>query len=151
MQGSIRMGMLAAALVMAVVPSAMAGSTGGGMHGQGMSMQSGAWMEQATVDGYTVRFHVMRAVQDNPMGGPYHLMVKVEKGQAPVKLLAVNSKVVHPNGASESKMMMKMGPWWMAAYDLAHPGEHRLMVLFKTKDGTKHFVGVSYENPASQG
>jgi len=53
--------------------------------------------------------------------------------------------VVHPNGKAESKMMMKMGDWYMAGYDLGHAGRHQVMVLFKTADGKKHFGGTFYD------
>ena len=41
-------------------------------------------------------------------------------------------------------MMMKMGDWYMAGYNLGHAGNHQVMVLFKTSDGKKHFGGVLY-------
>lgn len=41
-------------------------------------------------------------------------------------------------------MLMKMGDWHMAGYDLNAPGKYQLMVLFKTSDGQKHFGGVHY-------
>ena len=43
-----------------------------------------------------------------------------------------------------NQMMMKMGDWYMAGYDLGHNGQHQLMALFKTADGVKHFGGVYY-------
>ncbi len=77
-------------------------------------------------------------------GGTHNLMVKVERDGKVLTDIAVKSKVKHPNGQTESKMMMKMGDGYMAAYDLGHKGLHELMVLFKTADGAKHFIGVSY-------
>ncbi len=110
----------------------------GGM--DGMANMPGMFLRKTMVDGYQVSFHVMK-----PKGGDmHHFMVKVEKDGKAVPLVAVNSKVTHPDGQSESKMMKKMGDWWMAAYDLGHAGEHKLMVLFKTDDGDKHFGGVRF-------
>jgi len=77
-------------------------------------------------------------------GGTHNLMVKVEKDSKVLTNILVNSKVTHPNKESESKMMMKMGDWYMAGYDLEHKGPHQVMVLFKTQDGKKHFGGVTY-------
>jgi len=59
--------------------------------------------------------------------------------------LLVNSKVSHPIKESESKMMVRMGDWYMAGYDLGHPGVHQIMVLFKTSDGKKHFGGITFQ------
>jgi len=115
------------------------------MHDKGMMNMPGMFMKKKMVDGYQVSFHVMKAKGADA----HHFMVKVEKDGKVVPLAAVNSKVAHPGGQSESKMMKKMGDWWMAAYDLGHAGEHKLMVLFKTKDGGKHFGGVMY--PAANG
>jgi len=109
-------------------------------------MKAGAFLQKVDIDGYTVSFHVMKAPKGKAQGGTYDYMVKVEKGDAVVALQAVNSKVTHPNDTSESKMMMKMGDWYMAAYDLEHAGTHKLMVLFKTEDGKKHFGGVNYSS-----
>jgi len=81
-------------------------------------------------------------------GGSHNVMIKVEKDGKALTNLTANSKVMHPNGKSESKMLMKMGDWYMAGYDLDHSGQHKLMVLFKTADGAKHFGGVLY--PASK-
>jgi len=39
-----------------------------------------------------------------------------------------------------------MGDWYMAGYDLGHAGAHKVMVLFKTEDGQKHFGGITYPN-----
>ncbi|RMF47020.1 MAG: hypothetical protein D6751_03670 [Deltaproteobacteria bacterium] len=113
-------------------------------HGHEMGAMKGAFMETKEVDGYTVTFHVMKAPKGMDKGGTHHLMVKVEKAGKIVPDLIANSKAKHPNGKSESKMLMKMGDWYMAAYDLGHAGRHELMVLFKTPDGAKHFTGVYY-------
>jgi hypothetical protein len=107
------------------------------------NMKKGFFMEKKTVDGYQVSFHIIKA-EGAAYGGIYHFMIKVEQHGKVISNLLANSKVKHPNNQSESKMMMKMGDWYMAAYDLAHPGTHELMVLFKTNDGLKHFAGVHY-------
>lgn len=96
------------------------------------------------IDGYTVSFHAMPAKKGMQHGGTHNFMVKIEQDGKAVDVAAINSKVTHPNGQSESKMMMKMGDWYMAAYDLGHEGQHQLMVLFKMEDGQKHFGGVAY-------
>jgi len=44
----------------------------------------------------------------------------------------------------DGDMHTRMGDWYMASYDLDHPGKHQVMVLFKTEGGEKHFVGVEY-------
>ncbi|MDX8412309.1 MAG: hypothetical protein R8K46_10650 [Mariprofundaceae bacterium] len=102
------------------------------------------------IDGYTVSFHVMKAAEGMQNGGTYNLMVKVEKDGAALTYLVVNSKVTHPNSKSESKMLMKMGDWYMASFDLGHDGQHQLMTLFKTSDGAKHFGGVYYPDDAGK-
>ncbi len=96
------------------------------------------------IDGYEVRFHVMKPTRDMQHGGDHNFMVRIEKDGKALSDLLVNSKVSHANGKSESKMMMRMGVWYMAGYDLDHGGKHQLMVLFKTADGTKHFGGVTF-------
>jgi len=108
-------------------------------------MKKGMFVKKKVIDGYDVSFHIMKAPKGMEHGGSHHLMIKVEQAGKVVGLKAVNSKVSHPNEKSESKMMMKMGGWYMASYDLEHAGEHKIMVLFKTKDGTKHFGGVKYK------
>ena len=102
------------------------------------------------IDGYAVSFHAMKAKPGKEMGGSHDFMIKVEKNGAIVTDLTANSKVVHPNGKAESKMMMKMGDWYMAGYDLGHKGQHQLMALFKTADGVKHFGGVYYPEAGIQ-
>jgi len=104
----------------------------------------GMFMAEKDIDGYTVSFHVMKAPDMKGQNGTHHLMVKVEQGGGPVSGLIANSKVIHPDGKEESKTLMQLGDWMMAAYDLGHEGKHQLMVLFKTADGKKHFGGVFY-------
>ena len=109
---------------------------------QGMKKEN--FLKKEVIDGYDVSFHIMKASEGMKHGGTHDVMIKVEKNNKIVLLQAVNSKVTHPNDNSESKMMMKMGEWYMAAYDLGHAGAHKVMVLFKTEDGKKHFGGISY-------
>jgi len=111
---------------------------------KGMKNMKGMFIKKKVIDGYEVSFHVMKAPEGMAHGGSHHLMVKVEKSGDIIALQAVNSKITHPNSKSESKMMMKMGDWYMASYDLGHAGDHKIMILFKTKDGKKHFGGVTY-------
>lgn len=108
-----------------------------------------AFLKTRDIDGYNVSFHAMKAAGGMHHGDSSNFMIKVEQnGQALVHLL-VNSKVVYPDGKSESKMMKRMGDWYMAGYDLNESGEHQLMVLFKTTDGKMHRGGVYY--PARDG
>lgn len=134
--------------VMAAAQPSLASDGGGDMHGEsvheGHMQKEQMFLVKKEVDGFTVSFHVMQARPGKEMGGTHDLMIKVEKDGAVVTDLTANSKVTHPNGKSESKMMMKMGDWYMAGYDLGHTGTHQLMVLFKTADGAKHFIGVYY-------
>ena len=102
------------------------------------------------IDGYTVTFHAMKAKEGMQHSGTHNVMVKVEKNGKTLTNLMMNSKVTHPNKKSESKMLMKMGDWYMTSYDLGHQGQHKLMVLFKTDDGKKHFGGVSYPENVSK-
>ncbi|MFC1751379.1 hypothetical protein ACFL2V_21590, partial [Pseudomonadota bacterium] len=74
----------------------------------------------------------------------HNLMIKVEQSGKIVSNVKINSKVVHPNGNTESKALMKMGDWHMNGYDLGHQGKHQMMILFKTPDGKKHKGGVYY-------
>jgi len=101
----------------------------------------GAMMREKEVDGFRVCFHVMKG---NTPNGDNSLMVKIGRRDKALTNLIVNSKVTHPNGKSESKMMMLMGDWYMANYHLEHPGKHQIMVLFKTADGSTHFTGLYY-------
>jgi len=104
----------------------------------------GMFLVKKNIDGYMVSFHIMKVKEGMQHGGTHNLMVKVEKDSKVLTNILVNSKVTHPNKESESKMMMKMGDWYMAGYDLEHKGPHQVMVLFKTQDGKKHFGGVTY-------
>lgn len=117
-------------------------------HGQmqkgDMNRMKGMFLVKKEIDDFTVSFHAMKAKEGMQHGGTHNFMVKVEKDGNALTDLVINSKVTHPNGTSESKMLMKMGDWYMAGYDLGHGGQHKLMVLFKTDDGAKHFGGVNY-------
>jgi len=104
----------------------------------------GSFLTTKEIDGYSVSFHIMKAAKGTDHGGGYRVMIKVEKDGKALTDLVANSKVVHPNGISESKMLMRMGNWYMASYSLEHAGTHQIMVLFKTEDGAKHFGGVDY-------
>jgi len=120
-------------------------------HGQmqgDMKAMNEMFLVKKDIDGYTVSFHAMKVKAGMEHGGSHNVMIKVEKDGKALTNLTANSKVMHPNGKSESKMLMKMGDWYMAGYDLDHSGQHKLMVLFKTADGAKHFGGVLY--PASK-
>jgi len=121
----------------------------GHMHGMKMgemkTAADGMFLVRKDIDGYQVSFHIMKAPEGmQTHGGDYHFMFKAEKDGKALTDLTVNSKITHPDGKSESKMMMKMGDWYMAGYDLSHQGQHQLMVLFKTADGQKHFGGIFY-------
>jgi len=146
-------------LAMAGIQPAMAGEDKHGhMHGDHhqSSMQShenikidseqkkDMFLVKKDIDGYTVSFHAMEVAADMQHGGSHNVMIKIEKDGQLLTGLTANSKVTHPNGKAESKMLMKMGDWYMAGYDLNHEGQHQIMVLFKTADGTKHFGGVYY-------
>jgi len=109
-----------------------------------MKAMAGTFLVNKEIDGYQVSFHVMKARKDMQHGGTYNLMIKVEKDGRVLTDLLVNSKVSHPIEESESKMMVRMGDWYMAGYDLSHKGRHQIMVLFKTADGKKHFGGIYY-------
>jgi len=130
----------------------MHGKMKGAMHGDMKEQMSTMemnkeqmFLQKKDIDGYQVSFHIMKAPEGiQQHGGTHHLMFKAEKDGKILTDLTVNSKVTHPNGKSESKMMMKMGDWYMAGYDLDHSGQHKLMVLFKTADGQKHFGGILY-------
>ncbi len=118
----------------------------GKMMGQMKDSMKGMFLIRKNIDGYQVSFHVMKAPKGmEKHGGTYHFMLKVEKDGKALTDILVNSKVTHPNGQPESKMMMKMGDWYMAGYNLGHPGVHQIMVLFKTADGKKHFGGIEYQ------
>lgn len=122
-----------------------------GQHAMPKNKMAGMFLVKKEIDGYAVSFHAMKAKSGKEMGGSHNFMIKVEKDGVAVTGLTANSKVVHPNGKSESKMMMKMGDWHMAGYDLGHEGRHQLMALFKTADGAKHFGGVYYPEADKSG
>jgi len=105
---------------------------------------SGMFLKKKQIDGYTVSFHIMEANDSMRHGGSHNFMIKIEKDGKVQKNVLINSKVIHPNGKSESKKLMKMGDWFMNGYDLAHKGKHQMMILFKTPDGKKHKGGVYY-------
>ncbi len=109
-----------------------------------MKKTEGTFLAKKEIDGFTVTFHVMKVKKSLQHGGTHNVMIKVEKDSKALTDLIINSKVTHPNGNSESKMLMRMGDWYMAGYDLDHDGQHQLMVLFKTADGAKHFGGVYF-------
>ena len=113
-------------------------------HESMMSSGSGMFLKKERVDGYDVSFHVMKAKPGKEMGGSHDIMVKVEKGGVPQKNIVMNTKVIYPDGKSESKKTMIMGDWLMAGYDLHPKGKHQLLILFKTADGKKHKAGVYY-------
>jgi len=108
------------------------------------STQDGMFLKKMEIDDYIVSFHVMKAKPGKEMGGTHDFMIKVEKDGKALTNVVMNTKVVHPNGKSESKKTMKMGDWLMAGYDLGHPGKHQMMILFKTADGKKHKGGIYY-------
>lgn len=113
-------------------------------HGDMKNDKAGMFLKEKNIDGYKVSFHVMEANDGMRHGGSHNFMVKVEKDGKALKDVVINSKVVHPNKNTESKMLMKMGDWYMAGYDLSHMGKHQMMILFKTSDGKKHKGGVYY-------
>jgi len=149
---------MAAALLLPMTAFAADNGMHGSMSGHGMSGMQGSmnddkpmermsqkmFLQKRQIDGYTVSFHVMAASEGMQHGGSHNFMVKVEKDGAVQPLLAANSKAVSPDGKAVSKMMMQMGDWYMAGYDLDAAGRYQLMVLFKNQDGTKHFGGVYY-------
>ena len=110
-------------------------------HGSAMGKM---FLVKKQIDGYDVSFHVMKAKPGKEMGGSHDFMIKVEKDGKALTNIAMNTKVVHPDGKSETKKTMKMGDWLMAGYDLGHEGKHQMMILFKTADGKKHQGGVYY-------
>lgn len=102
------------------------------------------FMQKRQVDGYDVSFHIMLATQAMEHDGDHNLMIKIEKKGKVVEGTKINSKVIYPDGKSESKMLMKMGDWYMVGYDLKNTGSHQVMVLFKTANGKMHKAGVYY-------
>jgi len=105
------------------------------------------FLKKKKIDGYDVTFHIMDAKDGMKMGNEsHHLMIKVENKGKELNNIKVNSKIIFPNGKSDSKMLMKMNGWYMAGYDLGNHGKHQMMILFKTADGKKHSGGVYYFN-----
>lgn len=100
--------------------------------------------KQQMIDGYSVTFQITAAEKGQEMGGSHNVMIKVQKDGKALTDVAVNSKVIYPDGKAETKMMMGMGDWYMAGYDLGQAGKHQVMVLFKTADGAKHKGGIYY-------
>ena len=123
------------------------GHKDGHEHGKGSHDMSGMFMKKKQIDGYMVSFHVMKAEHGSSMGmgGTHHLMVLVEKNGMPVEGIVMNTKVVYPDGKSESKKAMKMNGQYMVGYDLQDGKKHQLMILFKTPDGKKHKGGIYYQ------
>jgi len=117
----------------------------GAQHDQHADMD-GMFMVTKEVDGYAVSFHVMKAKPGKEMGGSHDFMIKIVKDGKALGDVVMNTKVVYPDGASETKSVMKMGEWYMAGYDLKEAGQHQLMILFKTADGNKHKAGLYYGN-----
>jgi len=104
------------------------------------------FLEKKNIDGYEVSFHVMPAKEGMKHGGSHNVMIKVEKDGVALKDVVINSKVFLPNKTSDSKMMMQMGDWYMAGYDLDASGKNGIMILFKTSDGKKHKGSVYYND-----
>ena len=102
------------------------------------------FLKKKEIDGYTVSFHIMKAKKGMEHGGSHNFMLKVEKDGRALNNIVANSKVVHPDGSSQTHKLSRMGDWYMAGYDLGHDGRHQVMVLFKTPDGNKHKGGVFY-------
>jgi len=105
--------------------------------------------KQQMIDGYSVTFQITAAEKGQEMGGSHNVMIKVQRAGKALTDVVVNSKVIYPNGKAETKMMMGMGDWYMAGYDLGHVGlghvgKHQVIVLFKTADGAKHKGGIYY-------
>ena len=109
-----------------------------------MGNHSGMFLIEKNINDYKVSFHVMEATEGMHHGGSHNLMIKIEHGSHTMHNIKINSKVIHPNGHSETKPLMRMGDWYMNGYDLGHSGQHQLMILFKTADGKKHKAGVYY-------
>lgn len=104
----------------------------------------GMFEQQVDIDGYRVTFRIMPAQTGKEMGGSHDVMVKIEKDNQAVSDAQINSKVIHPDDRSETRMMMTMGGWYMAGYDLGHAGRHQVLILFKTAKGDKHRGGIYY-------
>lgn len=115
-----------------------------GGHGMSHGEKEGMFLEKRHIDGYDVSFHVMAAGEGMRHGGSHNLMIRIEQGGKVVSDVAINSKVIFPDGTEQGRMLMKMGDWYMAGYDLKPDGQHQLLILFKTADGQKHKGGVYY-------
>jgi len=103
-------------------------------------------------DGYEFIFHVMPAPEGEGFSRVnYHLMVSIEKNGIPMDNLKVYSDVKHPDGSYQAKTpMMKMGHWYMTAYNLSHEqGRHWMTVSFEVS-GRTYSSGVYYPERASQ-
>ena len=140
-------------LAMPMIPAAEAHDHDSHEHSQDGSMSgmgddshdmNDMFLVEKMVDGYKVSFHVMPATQGMNHGASHNLMIKVEEGDTILGDVRINSKVVFPDGKAASKPLMKMGDWYMTAYDLGKPGKYQLLILFKTADGKKHQAGVYY-------
>jgi len=107
--------------------------------------QKDMFLEKKEIDSYTVSFHVMRVNPGMEHGGTHNLMVKIEQGSTVLGDALINSKVIRPDGTSDTKRLMKMGDWYMSGYDLGGQGKYQLIILFKTSDGKKHKGGVYYQ------
>ncbi len=97
-------------------------------------------------DGYEFIFHVMPAPEGEGFSRvTYHLMVSIEKNGIPMDDLNVYSAVKHPDGSFQTKAkMMKMGHWYMAAYNLSHEaGRHWMTVSFEFA-GRTYSSGIYY-------
>ena len=112
----------------------------------GMDMQTSKsmFLKEKKVGEFLVSFHIMPAKGGMQHGGSHNLMIKVEKNNTVLTDITINSKVFYADKTTESKMLMKMGDWYMAGYDLNQAGKHGIMVLFKTADGEKHKSSVYY-------
>lgn len=144
MKKTLSMTLLALTLAMPLMPAQAAGMENhGAMRGLDCKMKD-TFLTKKSIDGYRVTFHVMKAQTGRQNGDQRSFMVKVERDGQVQRDLLVNSKVVSPDKSAASKMMMKMGDWYMAAYDMHQHGRYQLMVLFKAPDGSRHFGGVFY-------
>jgi len=103
-------------------------------------------------DGYEFIFHVMPSPEGEGFSRTnYHLMVSIEKNGKPVDDLKVYSDVKHPDGSYQEKsLMMRMGHWYMAAYNLSHEqGQHWMTVSFEIS-GRTYSSGVYYPEKTFQ-
>ena len=103
------------------------------------------FLEERLIDGYLVQFHVMEVSPDMEHKGSHNFMINIEHDGKVLDDVAINSKIIAPDGKSESKYLKKMGDWHMNGYNLADKGKYQLIILFKTADGKKHKGGVYYE------